>query len=264
MTWFKVDDSFYDHPKVFDAPDCALALWVRAGCWSARNLTDGFVPANLPVRLCDDPDTAVRELVDRGLWKRTKGGYQFHDWTQYQPTGDEVRNLRSKRAEAGRKGGQAKAAKQTASKPVANAREVAKQNAAPSRPVPSRRDGDGEGNQSVRARENEATRWLRQKYGLTDDEAGQVITHVHERAAKPIKNPVPYLQAMAEGHLADIVAAVTATQQAPDPPPVHAAANATGCDRHPEGAVDPVPPEGWGSCLLCNTYRRRAAKGIPA
>jgi hypothetical protein len=86
MTWFKVDDSFYDHPKVFDAPDCAVALWVRAGSWSARNLTDGHVPTKMPARLCDDPETAVRELVDRGLWRRAKGGYQFHDWTRYQPS----------------------------------------------------------------------------------------------------------------------------------------------------------------------------------
>ncbi len=138
MTWFKVDDSFYDHPKVFDAPDCAVALWTRAGCWSARNLTNGFVPSNLPARLCDDPDTAIKELVRRGLWKRVSGGYQFHDWTTYQPTADEVRDLRAKRSAAGRKGGQAKAAnsKQTPSKSQASASDVGKQNAAPSRPVP--------------------------------------------------------------------------------------------------------------------------------
>jgi hypothetical protein len=40
VTWFKVDDSFYDHPKVFDLPDSAVALWTRAGCWSARNYID--------------------------------------------------------------------------------------------------------------------------------------------------------------------------------------------------------------------------------
>jgi len=90
MTWFKVDDSFYDHPKVFDAPDCAVALWTRAGTWSARNLTDGFVPTGMPARFCNDVDQAVRELLNRGLWLRSKGGYQFHDWTQYQPTRDEA------------------------------------------------------------------------------------------------------------------------------------------------------------------------------
>lgn len=147
MTWFKVDDSFYDHPKVFDAPDCAVALWTRAGTWSARNLTDGFVPANLPARLCDDPDTAVRQLIDRGLWKKTRGGYRFHDWGDYQPTADNVRELKRKRAEAGRIGGQAKAAKQTASKSQASASDVGKQNSAPTRPDPSRTSGHlGEGN----------------------------------------------------------------------------------------------------------------------
>lgn len=90
MTWFKVDDSFYDHPKVFDAPDCAVALWTRAGTWSARNLTDGFVPAGMPARLCDDHERAVRELVNRGLWSRSKGGFQFHDWHTYQPTREEA------------------------------------------------------------------------------------------------------------------------------------------------------------------------------
>lgn len=136
MTWFKLDDSFYDHPKVFDAPDCAVALWTRAGCWSARNLTDGFVPAKLPARLCDDPDTAVGQLLDRGLWKRTRGGYVFHDWDVYQPSRAEVQQLKQVRAEAGRRGGQAKAAKQNASNGLASARPLAKQNSAPTRPVP--------------------------------------------------------------------------------------------------------------------------------
>lgn len=137
MSWFKVDDSFYDHAKVFDAPDCAMALWIRAGCWSARNLRDGFVPAGMPARLCDDPDTAVRELLNRGLWRRAKDGYQFHDWSEYQPSAEKVRATRAKRAEAGRLGGLAKAGKQTAGNLLDGCQEDAKQNSAPSRPVPS-------------------------------------------------------------------------------------------------------------------------------
>lgn len=143
MTWFKVDDSFYDHPKVFDAPDCAVALWTRAGTWSARNLTEGFVPTTLPARLCGDPDTAVADLLRRGLWLRASGGYRFHDWAVYQPTAAAVLELREKRAAAGRMGGLAKAGKQTASKSQASARRVAKQTSTPSRPPPSTK-GDGE------------------------------------------------------------------------------------------------------------------------
>lgn len=115
MTWLKVDDSFYDHPKVFDASDAAVALWVRAGCWSARNLTDGFVPAGMPARLSTSAEEASAELVRRGLWLRVRGGYEFHDWREYQPTREAVeaerasarermRLLRSRRRGAGQIG----------------------------------------------------------------------------------------------------------------------------------------------------------------
>ena len=154
MTWFKVDDSFYDHPKVFDAPDCVLALWLRAGAWSARNLRDGFVPAKLPARLCDDPDTAVRELLDRGLWRRAKGGYQFHDWTDYQPTREEVERDRAAAAERQRRR-RARVKGQedegTVTPPSRRDSRVSHTDShggssrPPTRPVPSRKDGSSLG-----------------------------------------------------------------------------------------------------------------------
>lgn len=101
MTWFKIDDSFYDHPKVFDAPDCAVALWTRAGSWSSRNRTGGFVPSRMPARLCDDPDRAVAELVRRGLWSRASGGYRFHDWTDFNPSREEATAAADKMSAAG-------------------------------------------------------------------------------------------------------------------------------------------------------------------
>jgi 5-methylcytosine-specific restriction endonuclease McrA len=94
MTWFKIDDGFYDHPKTFDASDAAIALWVRAGTWSSRNLTDGFVPAGMPPRLSAEHDAAVKELCVRGLWKRARGGFQFHDWHEYNRTAEEVKSER--------------------------------------------------------------------------------------------------------------------------------------------------------------------------
>lgn len=142
MTWFKVDDSFYDHPKVFDAPDCAVALWVRAGCWSARNLTDGKVPSKLPARLCDDPESAVSELLVRGLWEEWEDGYRFCDWTDYQPSAERVKATRKARAEAGSRGGRAKAARQSSSNlpdgSQGSASDAHKQKSAPTRPDPTR------------------------------------------------------------------------------------------------------------------------------
>ena len=103
MVWFKVDDGFYSHPKTFDASDAAVALWVRAGSWAAANLTDGFVPSTLPARLCGDPGPATEELIARGLWTRTRGGYQFHDWADYNPTRAKVEADRARDAEKKRR-----------------------------------------------------------------------------------------------------------------------------------------------------------------
>lgn len=89
MTWFKVDDNFTDHPKTEDLPDAAVAMWTRGGSWSARHLTDGFVPERKARKLCDDPDGALKALLDSGLWELADGGFQFHDWSDYQPTREE-------------------------------------------------------------------------------------------------------------------------------------------------------------------------------
>ncbi|MEN8649645.1 hypothetical protein ABCR94_03075 [Streptomyces sp. 21So2-11] len=37
----------------------------------------------------------------------------------------------------------------------------------------------------------------------------------------------------------------------------------TGCAQHPNGALDPEAPAGWGRCLLCNGRRRRGERSIP-
>lgn len=85
MTWFKVDDSFHSHPKVLAVSPAALGLWVVAGSWSGANLSDGFVPDHVLPRLLPDSGPLAKELVSAGLWKRTRGGYRFHDWGEYNP-----------------------------------------------------------------------------------------------------------------------------------------------------------------------------------
>src|SRR5690606_3789897 len=94
MTWFKVDDSFHSHPKVLAASPAALGLWVVAGSWSGANLSDGFVPDHVLPRLLPDAATLARELVACGLWRRTRGGYRFHDWEHYNPKRSEVEEER--------------------------------------------------------------------------------------------------------------------------------------------------------------------------
>ncbi len=93
MVWFRIDDNFYDHPKIKGIPrrdrNAALALWALAGSWCARYLTDGIVSESQVLDLGHTSrDAAV--LVDAGLWLPIAGGYQFHDWTTYQLTKAQV------------------------------------------------------------------------------------------------------------------------------------------------------------------------------
>lgn len=91
---FQVDPDFYDHPKAIGMSDSATALWVRAGSYSAAKTLDGFVPEHVLSLLSRSPDEAASELVARGLWRRVKGGFRFHQW--------EHRNLTRARVEADR------------------------------------------------------------------------------------------------------------------------------------------------------------------
>lgn len=92
---FQVDGDFYDHPKSIGLSDAAVALWTRAGSYSAAKLTDGFIAEHVLTLLSRTPMEAAEELVTRGLWKRTKGGYRFHQW-------EDRGNLTKERVEAER------------------------------------------------------------------------------------------------------------------------------------------------------------------
>jgi hypothetical protein len=95
LTWFRVDDSLPDHPKLLALQQrkgwqSALALWTLAGAWCGKHLTDGAVPAAIIQRLgCSLRDAAA--LVTVGLWESTKSGdYQFHDWAARNPLRKQV------------------------------------------------------------------------------------------------------------------------------------------------------------------------------
>lgn len=106
MTWFKVDDSLHAHAKVSKAMSeapAALGLWLLAGSWCSANLTDGFVPDHKLPQLFPDAATLAPTLVAAGLWRRRRGGYQFHDWHDYNPSSDAIKADRNAARERMRK-----------------------------------------------------------------------------------------------------------------------------------------------------------------
>ena len=116
MAWVRLDDGFYQHPKIVQAGAVAAAVQVAALCYCNRNLTDGFVPsAAVPLLVNLDgtgatwPDV-IGALVGVGLWVEARhGGYLIHDYEKYQWTRFRIDAAQEKKRAAGQAGGRASA-----------------------------------------------------------------------------------------------------------------------------------------------------------
>lgn len=107
MPWVKLSDAMDLHPKVAQAGPLGLALQVAALCHCNRFLTDGFVARSVVPKLLvfdglaftkdDDPGSqvvgwrvswpeVVDALVEAGVWEEVEGGWQVHDFLDYQPS----------------------------------------------------------------------------------------------------------------------------------------------------------------------------------
>jgi hypothetical protein len=109
--WVRVDDKVPHHPKFIRAGPIASWLWVCGNCYCSKYLTDGFIEESIVRGLGDIPNARkhAATLVLVGLWERCDNGYRVHDYHHYNPTAEEIQQLRVVRAEQGRLGGLAKA-----------------------------------------------------------------------------------------------------------------------------------------------------------
>lgn len=127
MTWMKLDDQFFRHPKARAAGLDGRALFVASLCYCTGQLTNGAIGADVVALLVAEAGvkaSAVKKLVSLNLWEQTADGYIVHNYLRYQPSADEVRAARAKKAAAGKLGGKQKAANRVA-EPLADARESA-------------------------------------------------------------------------------------------------------------------------------------------
>lgn len=101
MAWVKLDDQFPDHPKVVEAGPTAAWLYICGLSYSARYLTDGFIPSGQVRRLADirSADAVAVQLERVGLWESVDGGYLIHDYHLYQPSADQVKREREEAKE---------------------------------------------------------------------------------------------------------------------------------------------------------------------
>lgn len=111
MPWFKVDDGFANSKPVLRIPrryrGPAIGLWILAGTWSAKELTDGYIPEYALEDFASTPAMA-EQLVAAGLWEKAENGFQFLGWSDYQPTKVEVLTRRAQEAERKQRAREAK------------------------------------------------------------------------------------------------------------------------------------------------------------
>lgn len=88
MAWFKVDDGMHSHPKILDAGNEAIGLWARCGSYCSHYLTEGFVKRDVALLYGDM--ALVDVLVKVGLFEPVEGGWQMHDFLNYNPTKEKV------------------------------------------------------------------------------------------------------------------------------------------------------------------------------
>lgn len=98
MTWLKIDDNFYDHPKIRALELDEFVLHVGALCMSARLLTDGVITDDQLYALARRGLSHVAETAESlsraGVWSRVDGGYEIRNYLDHNPSKVEVEGKR--------------------------------------------------------------------------------------------------------------------------------------------------------------------------
>ncbi len=133
MTWAKLDDGILDNPKVARTGVLGFALYAAGLVYACRNLTDGFIPWGTARRLVPtqwtdderriwqvgaasgahglDEDEAIEHAIGRltavGLWSQVTGGYEIHDFLDWNRSREHVLAERTRALAARHRGAEA-------------------------------------------------------------------------------------------------------------------------------------------------------------
>lgn len=99
MTWVKLDDGFWSHPKVDGTSLAAVGVFARSLSYCGAHLTDGSITPEAAIYMAAGKKALLAELVDRGLWEQLDGGYRIPDFLDFNPSREQVEAERQKSAE---------------------------------------------------------------------------------------------------------------------------------------------------------------------
>lgn len=93
MSWVRIDDRAWCHPKLVALSAPAVRLWVWALCWSAQHETDGLIKL-AALSILGGTKRVAAELVSAGLWDIRDDGWMVHDFLDWNPSAEERREKR--------------------------------------------------------------------------------------------------------------------------------------------------------------------------
>lgn len=101
---------YYRHPKLVAANsitggELAEVLWARVLDHVNEHETGGLVLKGIPELVCPrQTKKRINALVEVGLWDKVAGGWEIHDYHEWNRTPAQMDELRALRSAAGKKG----------------------------------------------------------------------------------------------------------------------------------------------------------------
>ncbi|HYM24948.1 MAG TPA: hypothetical protein VEU08_17145 [Vicinamibacterales bacterium] len=104
--WARLDDALIDHRKISaaatflkrngDGRAIALGFFAVALMWTNKHLTDGFIPEDVVEGFphVKQPLAVADALVRAQLFERVEGGFQIHDFSDYNPPAERIKKKR--------------------------------------------------------------------------------------------------------------------------------------------------------------------------
>jgi hypothetical protein len=128
--WAKIALNLADNPKVIGLSDSAFRAFVEAILYSRQHLTDGFLDARVVAKRwgLDVAAELTSNDPQNPSWVPVEGGFQLHNFCEYQMTNEDVDKKREAQRLNGIKSGEARRAKaernRTNSEPTVNQNEL--------------------------------------------------------------------------------------------------------------------------------------------
>jgi hypothetical protein len=94
MSWARLDDGFYDNPKILGVDLAAVGLYAVGLSYAGKQLTDGHLTHVVARHLSRGDAALVTQLVEAKLWIVTPDGYAINDFLQFNPSHKSVERQR--------------------------------------------------------------------------------------------------------------------------------------------------------------------------